>query len=145
MVDREITDGRRIADLLRAEIEGLAEPPFDEMAVEARRGDAGTGPDDHRVFDIQRGGDTLASVFLQDDRIYLELMGDLVAVRDRADGVGLRTRPAATTPPGLLVFVENGASVKRALDVLEAAATADARAVAPDEERFSPGPAQGDP
>ncbi|MGM0397590.1 MAG: hypothetical protein ACQEQY_01220 [Halobacteriota archaeon] len=123
MVDREITDGRRIAALLRAEIEGLAEPPFDEMAVGNARADADTEPPGNRIFDVERGGELLASVFSQDDRIYLEVEGDLAAARDRAEAVGLRTRPTATTPPGLLVFVENGATVKRALDVLEAAAT----------------------
>ncbi|WP_259517878.1 hypothetical protein [Halanaeroarchaeum sp. HSR-CO] len=123
MVDREITDGRRIADLLRAEVDGLSEPPFDEMVVGNERADADTEPPGNRIFDVERGGDSLASVYLQDDRISLEVEGDLVAARESAEAVGLRTRPKATTPPGLLVFVENGATIKRALDVLEAAAT----------------------
>lgn len=125
MVDREITDGRRIATLLRAEIEGLEEPPFDGMTVVEPREDGDSEHPDERSFDVEHDGETLASVFRQEDRIYLEFDGDLAAARERALDAGLRTRPKATKPPGLLVFVENGASVKRAVDVLAAAATGD--------------------
>ena len=123
MVDREITDGRRIARLLQAEVCGLAEPPFDTLTVANEDVDADTEPPDNRVFDVVRDGKTVASVFLQVDRVYLAFDVGLDAARAAAESRGLRTRPKATTPPGLLVFVENGASVKRAVDVLAVAAS----------------------
>lgn len=123
MVDREITDGRRIATLLQAELEGLETPPFDAIAVTNEDLDADTEPPDNRAFDVERAGEHLASVYLQSDRIYLDVDEGLAAAKERAVQADLRTRPKATTPPGLLVFVENGASVKRAVDVVAAAAT----------------------
>lgn len=123
MVDREITDGRRIARLLQAELEGLERPPFDAIAVTNQAADADTAPPDNRVFDVELAGETLASVYLQVDRISLDFSEGLLAAKERATESGLRTRPKATSPPGLLVFVENGASVKRAVDVIAAAAT----------------------
>jgi hypothetical protein len=124
MVEREITDGRRIARLLKAEVRGLADPPFDALDVANEDADADIDPPDNRAFDVVRDGEPVASVFLQSDRIYLAFDVGLDAARAAAEDHGLRTRPKATTPPGLLVFVENGASVKRAVDVLAAAASA---------------------
>lgn len=122
MVDREIRDGDRIAELLRAEIEGREVPPFDEMVVRNERVDADDIGADTPVFEVAYRGTTLASVYRQPDRIYLEFDTALDATRDRAVAEDLRTRPKATTPPGLIVFVEMGASAKRALDVLAVAA-----------------------
>lgn len=122
MVDREIRDGDRIADLLQAEIEEREVPPFDEMAVRKERVDARETEPETPMFEVAYRGTTLASVYRQPDRIYLEFDTALDATRDRAVTEDLRTRPKATTPPGLIVFVETGASVKRALDVVGAAA-----------------------
>jgi hypothetical protein len=123
MVDREITDGRRIARLLQAELDGLERPPFDAIAVTNETAHADTEPPDNRIFDVEFAGETLATVYLQPDRISLEFNDGLPAAKEQAAAADLRTRPKATTAPGLLVFVEKGASVKRAVDVVAAAAT----------------------
>ncbi|MFB6134729.1 MAG: hypothetical protein ABEJ55_07055 [Halanaeroarchaeum sp.] len=122
MVEREITDGPRIATVLKAEIRGLQEPPFDALAVENENADADTEPPDNRAFEVDRDDETLASVHLQADRVALEFRTGLEPARERAEVHGLRTRPKASSLPKLLVFVENAAAVKRAVDVIGAAA-----------------------
>lgn len=126
MVDPEITDGRRIADLLAAELRGRTSPPFDDLAVDERAAetDAGDAGPATVAFAVRVGEDRLASVVVQPDRCYLAFDAGLAAAAETAEGGGLRTRRKATRPPGLLVFVENGAAVKRAVDVLVAAAGA---------------------
>lgn len=124
MVDREITEGRRIGTLLESEIDGHRSPPFDEMTVTNRDPDADPSGPGGRLFDVEYAGETLATVFVQPDRIFLSFSVALDAAESAATERGLRVRPKATTPPGLLVFVENGAAVKRGLDVLAVAADA---------------------
>jgi hypothetical protein len=69
-------------------------------------------------------------VYVQPDRVRIEFVGIEAdaAGEDRptataaaAEQAGLRVRPKAVRPPRTLVFVEDGAQVKRALPVLEAA------------------------
>ncbi|MFB6125445.1 MAG: hypothetical protein ABEJ59_05750 [Halanaeroarchaeum sp.] len=129
MVDREISDGERIVALLAAELRGRTSPPFDDLAVdedaaETDAGDAGPGT---VAFAVRAGDERLATVVVQPERCYLAFDAGLAAAADAAEDTGLRTRPKATSPPGLLVFVENGAAVKRAVDVLVAAADDAAR------------------
>ncbi|MEF8772502.1 hypothetical protein [Halodesulfurarchaeum sp.] len=117
MVEDELRDPQRIAELLRAEIEGFADPPFDSLAVESGDGSAANGTE---AFVIREGGQTVCSATKGADRLVLEFRHRPDAVADAADAAGLQTRPKATTPPATIVFVERAAAVKRVIDVFRA-------------------------
>lgn len=123
MVEDAITDGKRIAELLSSEVTGNENAPYGEMTVENADPDVAPTPDGERAYDVEYGGERLARVFVQPDRARVELDSGLDAARGEADARGLRTRPVASRPPRLVVFVGSGAAAKRALDVLGAAAT----------------------
>ena len=124
MVEDRITDGKRIAELLASEVTGHERPPYDGMAVVDADPDVETTTDGARAYDVECDGERLARVFVQPDRVRLELHVGLEAARESAENAGLRTRPVASEPPRLVAFVEHGATTKRALDVLGEAATA---------------------
>ncbi|MDH5019573.1 hypothetical protein [Halobacterium rubrum] len=124
MVEDRITDGKRIAELLSSEVTGHERAPYDELAVVDADPDVEPTADGARAYDVTCGGEQLARVFVQPDRVRVELYGGLDAAREAAAGAGLRVRPVASEPPRLVVFVEYGAAAKRALDVLGAAASA---------------------
>jgi len=73
---------------------------------------------------VELDGERLAAVFVQPDRVRVELRDGLEAARETAVEGGLRARPVGGEPPRLVVFIESGAAVKRGLDVLGAAAEA---------------------
>jgi hypothetical protein len=135
MVDDDIRDPDRIATLLRAELEGLSDPPFDSLSIVAPAGtddagesagtdDAGesAGTDDagEPAFVALDGEDRVFEATKQDDRLVLEFKRRPDAVLDAAEAAGLPARPKATRPPGTVVFVERAAAVKRVIDVLRA-------------------------
>lgn len=127
MVAERLTDGVRIGQLLASEITGnegrlrtllLAdadpdvEPTADGalayavVAVNGEKNGAGT--------------DLVAEAYVQPDRLRLEFVRSPDAVADAATEAGLRVRPKAVRPPRTLVFVEDGAQVKRVLSAFEA-------------------------
>ena len=124
MVEDRITDGKRIAELLASEVTGHESPPYDEMSVVNADPDVEPTADGARAYDMEYDDDRLARVFVQPDRIRLELYAGLDEAREAAEAGDLRTRPVASEPPRLVVFVEYGAATKRAFDVLGDAATA---------------------
>lgn len=124
MVEDRITDGTRIAELLASEVTGHESPPYDAMSVVDARPDAEPTTEGARAYDVEHDGQRLARVFVQPDRVRVELYEGLEAAREAAGDADLRTRPVASEPPRLVVFVEYGAATKRAFDVLGAAATA---------------------
>jgi len=140
MVADRLTDGVRIGQLLASEVSGNegrlralsladADPDVEPTAdgalayriVRAVDGDA-----------TEADGHVVAEVYVQPDRVRVEFVAadaegpdDLPTVTAAAaDEAGLRVRPKAVRPPRTLVFVEDGAQVKRALPVLEAAVDA---------------------
>jgi hypothetical protein len=114
MVEAERTDPDRIAALLRAEIEGLTDPPFDALEIQVPR----TEPP---IFAVVDDDGTVFEATRQPDRLALDVRRQPEAVVEAARAAGLRVRPKATTPPGTVVFLERAAAVKRAIDVLRAA------------------------
>ncbi len=120
MVEDRITDGRRIAQLLASELEGREDGELARVSVVDADRDVDPTEDGARAYDVSRDGDRLARVFVHPDRVRLELGFEPRTALEAAADVDLRARPKATTPPRTLVFVENGAAVKRATDVLEA-------------------------
>ena len=124
VVDR-VTDGKRIAELLASELDGRSDPPLDRLAVvNADRAVEGT-TEGARAYDVERDGETFATVFVHEDRARVELRDGLDAARETATAEGLRVRPKAVTPPRLLLFVESGAAVKRAVTAVAAAVETD--------------------
>jgi hypothetical protein len=122
MVEDTLDDGKRIAQLLASEIEGHERPPLGSLSVENADRDAEPSLDGTLAYEIAADGETVAEVYIHDDRARVEVRTALDAAERAARDAGLRTRPKAVEPPRLLVFVESGAAVKRALPVLRALA-----------------------
>ena len=120
MVSRELDDGVRIAQLLASDLvghgDGLA-------AVTVTDADPEVDPttDGARAYRVRAADRPLATVFVHPDRARIEFEAGQDAALDAAREAGLRVRPKLVDPPRTVVFVENGAEVKRALGVVEAA------------------------
>lgn len=139
MVQDELTDGRRIAELLASEIDGQKRGPLGQLTVTNPDREVEGTPNGARAYDVRRlradrdprrepvpdeAGRLFAQVFVHEERARIELRTGLSVAVDAANEAGLRARPKAVQPPRTLVFVERGAAVKRAVDVLEAATEA---------------------
>ncbi|SER91584.1 hypothetical protein [Natrinema salaciae] len=120
MVEERITDGRRIAELLSSEIDGREDGELADFGVTNADRDVEPTADGARAYDVTRRDERIARAFVHDDRAHLEFEAGQDAAADAAADVDLRVRPKATRPPKTLVFVESGAEVKRATDVLQA-------------------------
>jgi hypothetical protein len=122
MVEDELDDGKRIAQLLASEITGHERPPLGRLSVENADPDAEPSLDGTFAYEVARDGAVVAEVYVHPDRARVEIRDALDAAGVAARDAGLRVRPKAVEPPRLLVFVESGAEVKRALPVLRALA-----------------------
>lgn len=127
MVEDELTDGTRIAQLLSSEVHGHERGPLGKLTVT----DADTDVDpteegafafgiDHERADTRR----IAAVYVHPDRAHVEFSAGVETVVERAKPEGLRVRPKAVEPPRTLVFVESGAEVKPTLRVIRAVSEA---------------------
>lgn len=117
MVEDRVTDGRRIAELLASELDGRGGDLAEVAVVDADR-DVEPTANGARAYDVTRRDDRMARVFVHPDRVRVEVTATPEAVADAAREVGLRTRLKSVDPPRTLIFVESGAAVKRASDVL---------------------------
>ncbi|ADD03779.1 uncharacterized protein Nmag_0187 [Natrialba magadii ATCC 43099] len=137
MVEDRITDGTRIAQLLSSELDGREDGGLESLAVTNADKDAEPTADGTRAYDVTmtRAVDTaadessddttqLAQVFVQPDRARLEFTAGQDGAAEAAADADLRVRPKATQPPRTLVFVESGAEVKQATDVVQAVLSA---------------------
>jgi hypothetical protein len=139
MVGERLTDGVRIGQLLASEISGN-EGRLRDLALEDADPDVEPTPDGALAYRVVRdgddpGGDLVAEVYVQPDRLRIEFVArsgergdetDRPAVAaDAASDAGLRVRPKAVRPPRTLAFVEDGAQVKRALSAFEAVVDAE--------------------
>jgi hypothetical protein len=124
MVEDRITDGRRIAQLLASELTARADGPLAGVALTDVDRDAEPTPDGTLAYRVTLAGRVLAEAYLQPDRLRLEFRAGVDRAAENARQAGLRVRPKAVEPPRTLVFVESGAAVKRALDVVRAVAAA---------------------
>jgi hypothetical protein len=118
MVEDRIADGRRIAELLSSELEGRDGRLAAYSVTNAQR-DVAPSADGSRAYDVERDGERVARVFVQPERVRIEVGTAPEATLSAAEDVGLRVRPKSTDPPRTIVFVEDGAAVKRATDVFE--------------------------
>ncbi|MFB6207576.1 MAG: hypothetical protein ABEJ05_13730 [Haloglomus sp.] len=147
MVDERTTDGRRIAQLLAAELRGHEQSPLGRLAVTDVRDTEGSEhgefaygvalvPEgetaDRRNPDVETRDavERLADVYVHPDRARVEfrLAPDAAADAGREAAAreesGIRVRPKATTPPRTLLFLESGVAAKRALPVFQAVVAA---------------------
>ncbi|WP_435175926.1 hypothetical protein [Halorussus sp. AFM4] len=126
MVEERTTDGKRIAQLLSSEVSGREDSGLDALDVVNADPDVEPSADGELAYEIGRtDGDAddteiLAAVYVQDDRARIEFREAVDAAAEAAEEADLRVRPKAVRPPQTLVFVEDGAEVKRATDVLVA-------------------------
>lgn len=116
VVDR-VTDSRRIAQLLASELSGLETGPLAAVSVVDADRDASPSPDGTDAYAIEYRGDHVGEVSLYPDRVRLRLAGD--AAFDADDP----PVPIESTDKGLVVRVESGAAVKRAVDVVRTVLT----------------------
>jgi hypothetical protein len=116
VTDRE-PDGRRIGQLFAAEVRGHEDPPFARLSVVDVHDVTGSGFGAF-AYGIDRDDERVADVFVHEDRTRVELRAGVDTALEAGREAGLRTRPKAVEPPRTVVFVENGAEVKRALRVL---------------------------
>ncbi|WP_338729496.1 hypothetical protein [Haladaptatus sp. DJG-WS-42] len=123
MVKKRETDGVRLAQLLASELDGYKDGPLGPLSVSNAADADGLRPveDVARAYDVAHDGERIARVFVHPDRAYVEFEAGIDKVVKTAEQKGLRTRPKATNPPKALVFIEDGAQVKRILDVFVAA------------------------
>ncbi|TKX73834.1 hypothetical protein EXE46_12080 [Halorubrum sp. GN11_10-6_MGM] len=123
MVADRLTDGVRIAQLLASEVTGN-ESDLRGLTVVDADPDVEPTADGARAYRIVRGRDDsaepVAEVYVQPERARIEAIAAPDAAATAATDADLRVRPKATHSPRTLVFVEDGAGVKRALSVLEA-------------------------
>jgi len=120
MVTRELDDGVRIAQLLASDLVGHEDGLADVTVTDADP-DAEPTPNGARAYGVRVADRPLATVFVHPERARIEFEAGQEAALDAARDAGLRVRPKATEPPRTVVFVENGAEVKRLLRVVEAA------------------------
>ena len=130
MVTDRLADGVRIAELLASEVTGNESGLRGLTVVDADRdveptADGALADRIARERDDEGSGSDapVAEVYVQSDRARIEAIAAPDAVADAAREGGLRVRPKAVRPPRTLVFVEDGAAVKRALTALEALRT----------------------
>ncbi|SDQ87948.1 hypothetical protein [Natronobacterium texcoconense] len=124
MVEEQITNGKRIAQLLSSELDGRDDGVLEPVAVTNADADVEPTVDGERAYDVELDADgettRLARVFVHEDRARVEFEVGQDRAAEEAKAVELRTRPKASQPPRTLLFVESGAEVKRATDVVQA-------------------------
>jgi hypothetical protein len=122
MVEDRTTDGKRIAQLLSSEVSSREDSGLDALEVVNADADVEPSADGELAYEIAfvDTEDVLAEVYVHDDRARIEFREQVDAAAEAAESVELRVRPKAVEPPRTIVFVEDGAAVKRATDVFVA-------------------------
>lgn len=123
MKDRE-TDGKRLAELLSSEVHGRSSGPLADLEIADADRDVEPSEFGAFAYGVDLDGERLADAYVHPDRAHLEFRLAPDAAAEAGTEAGLRTRPKAVEPPRTLVFVESGAGVKRAVDVLVSVAEA---------------------
>jgi hypothetical protein len=119
MVEEEVTDGRRIAQLLSSELHGRGDGGLDRVSVVDADPDVEPSTDGALAYRLETtGGDRLGAAYVHPDRVRLSFRAGVEAAAAAAAQRDLRVRPKGVEPPRTLVFVEWGAETKRAADVV---------------------------
>jgi hypothetical protein len=128
MVEDRTTDGKRIAQLLSSEVSSREDSGLDALEIVNADADVEPSADGELAYEIAReGGEAddatdavLAKVYVHENRARVEFRERADAAAEAAESGDLRVRPKAVKPPRTIVFVEDGAEVKRATDVFVA-------------------------
>jgi hypothetical protein len=123
MVTDRLRDGVRIAQLLASEVTG-DQGRLKSLSVADADTDVEPTFDGALAYRIAQGEEPIVNAYVQPDRLRLEFRIALDAVVKAASNAGLRVRPAGGESPRTLVFLEDGAAVKRVLPALRAVAEA---------------------
>ncbi len=110
MVEKAITDGPRIAELLASELEGLAVGPLSTVTPVGAEPDATPSQSGTYAYAIEFGGDRIGEVRIRPASAVLAVDGDRIEF-EPADSGGISV--AEDT-----IVIERGAAVKRAVDLL---------------------------
>jgi hypothetical protein len=125
MVEERLENGRRIAQLLASEIDGRTDGELDSLSIREANPEVEPTVEGAFAYGFRVGEKSekqrIASVYVHPDRAHIEFGTNHEAVIAAAESEGLRVRPKAVHPPKTLVFVEDGAQVKRAVSVIERA------------------------
>lgn len=122
MVGDRITDGHRIGQLLASEVTGRESGVLGDMTIVDANPDVDPTDDGAFAYRVALAEDSIAEAYVHPNRLRVELLTGVERGRAAAERVDLRVRPKAVEPPRTLVFVESGAEVKPAVDVLVAVA-----------------------
>lgn len=122
MVGDRITDGHRIGQLLASEVTGRESGVLGDMTIVDANPDVDPTDDGAFAYRVTLAEDSIAEAYVHPNRLRVELLTGVERGRAAAERVDLRVRPKAVEPPRTLVFVESGAEVKPAVDVLVAVA-----------------------
>ena len=128
MVEDRTTDGKRIAQLLSSEVSSREDSGLDALEIVNADADVEPSADGELAYEIAHEGRetddatdaVLAEVYVHEDRARVEFRERADAAAEAAESGDLRVRPKAVRPPRTIVFVEDGAEVKRATDVFVA-------------------------
>ncbi|MCU4924687.1 hypothetical protein OB905_01640 [Halobacteria archaeon AArc-dxtr1] len=146
MVERRITDGRRIAELLASELDGRTDGALAHLAVTDANRDVEPTSEGSRAYDVRRTvGETdtaddrvetarddapvepardrlLAQVFVHDEGATVVVETARETAREAATARDLPVDADPSRFDGIAVTVPTGAATKRAADVLAAVA-----------------------
>ena len=119
MVADRAADGIRIGQLLASELVGDGDR-LAEAGVSDADPDVEPTADGALAYRVRVGDDPLAAVFVHPERARVEFLANPDAAAAAAEEAGLRVRPKTVRPPRTVVFVADGARVKRVLPAFEA-------------------------
>ena len=125
MARDELTDGKRIGQLLSSEIHGHERGTLGRLAVVEADRDVEPAVEGTFAYEIGTGtedGERIASAYVHPDRLRLEFAVAVETALSAADRAGLDARPKATESPQAIVFVDTGAEIKVVLNVVRAVA-----------------------
>lgn len=125
MARDELTDGKRIGQLLSSEINGHERGILGRLAVVEADRDVEPVVEGTFAYGIGTGtedDERIASAHVHPDRLRLEFAVAVETALSAADRAGLDARLKATESPQAIIFVENGAEIKAVLNVVRAVA-----------------------
>ena len=119
MVDRRVTDGTRIGQLLASELTGLETGVLAAVTVIDADPEATPSPDGTEAYRIALDGTVVAAVRLYPESVVVCLSGG------RAWPDGTPTRDTVTVEDTTTLRVADGAGVKTAVDAVQVTLAAD--------------------
>lgn len=119
MVTDRITDGRRIAELLASELEGRTDTGLDRVGLANVDRSITPSAAGDPAYDVTLDGSPVGTALVRPDDVVLAISEEPSVVREAATERGL---PTTSDLPDHdpAVLLEDGAAVKRGVDVLTA-------------------------